>query len=153
MPGDLFSVCGLTESCYAFTVQALSRSTVCRLPFARSREERLEQPARAQGLLQAIAHQTAQAQRQITRTYLPALVRFGFLIQGISTHDKKRNLFGTEFGLPMTRTDIADFLALALAIISRLIGSLTKEKILIFEGKTIRILDHHEPEHACEAIN
>ena len=43
----------------------------------------------AQGLRQAIAHQTAQAQRQIIQTDLPALVRFGMLIQAISTHHNK----------------------------------------------------------------
>ena len=153
MPGDLVGACGLTGGHYTFTSQALSRTTVCRLPFDRLREAQLRQPVLAQGLLQAIAHQAAQAQRQITRTNLPALARFGLLILDISTHHKKRNLSGTEFELPMPRTDIADFLALAPETISRLISSLTEKEILMFKGKTVRILDHHALEHACEALN
>ena len=53
----------------------------------------------------------------------------------------------------MPRTDIADFLALAPETISRLISSLTEREILMFKGKTVRILDHHALEHACEALN
>ena len=53
----------------------------------------------------------------------------------------------------MPRTDIADFLALAPETISRLISSLTEKEILMFKGKTVRILDHHALEHACEALN
>ncbi|MAW25058.1 MAG: hypothetical protein CMQ84_03590 [Gammaproteobacteria bacterium] len=153
MPGDLVGACGLTGDHYAFTAQALSRSTVYRLPFDRRREAQLRQPVLAQGLLQAIAHQAAQAQRQITRTNLPALARFGLLILDISTHHKKRNLSGTEFELPVPRTDIADSLALELETLRRLISSLTKRQILMFKGKTVRILDHHALEHACEVLN
>lgn len=143
MLGDLIGTCGLTEGPYPFTAQALVRSTVCRLPFARLREAQLRQPARAQGLLQASAQQTGQAQRQITRANLTALVRFGLLIQDISTHHKRQNLSGTEFELPMPWADISDFLAPAPETINRLIGSYTEKKILIFENKVVRLLDHH----------
>ena len=153
MPGDLVGACGLNGGHYAFTNQALSRSMVCRLPFDRLREAQLKQPVLAQGLLQAIAHQAAQAQRQTTRTNLPALVRFGLLILDICTHHKKRNLSGTEFELPIPRTDIADFLALTPETISRLVSSLIERQILMFKSKTVRILDHHALEHACEALN
>ena len=126
MRGDLVGAYGLTGGHYAFTAQALSRSTVSRLPFDRLREAQLRQSVLAQGLLQAIDHQAAQAQLQITRTNLPALTRFGLLILDISTHHKKRNLSGTEFELPMPRTSVAGFLALAPEKISRFISSLTE---------------------------
>ena len=128
MSGDFVSACGLTGGHYAFTSQALSRSTVRRFPFDRLREAQLRQPSLTQGKLQTVAHHDAQAQRQITRTNLPALDRFGLMIQDISTHHKRRNLSGTEFGPPIPRTDIADFLALARETISRLISSLPRER-------------------------
>ena len=78
MLGDLVVTCGLTGGSYVFTGQAVNRSTVCRLSFARQQEAQLRQPSRAQGLLRAIALQTAQAQRQITRTNLPALGDLGY---------------------------------------------------------------------------
>lgn len=105
------------------------------------------------GRCQQCSHQAAQAQRQITRTNLPAPARFGLLILDISTHHKKRNLSGTEFVLSMPRTDITDFLALDPETSSSLISSLTEKEILMFKGKIVRILDHHAPEHACEALN
>ena len=152
MRGDLAGAYGLTGGHYAFTAQALSRSTVSRLPFDRLRKAQLGQSVLAQGLLQAIAHQAAQAQLQITRTNLPALTRFGLLSLAISTHHKKRNLSGTEFELPMPRTSVANFLALAPEQISRFITSLT-ERDFDIKGKTVRILDHDAHKHACEALN
>lgn len=153
MQGDLVGAGALTGGRYGFTAQTLSRSTVCRFPFARLRDAQFRQPALAHGLLQAIAHQNGQAQHQMTRTVLPVLARFGLLIQDISTYYKRRNLSGTEFELPMPRTDISDSLALAPETISRLIGSFIEKKILIFENKTVHLLDHHALEHACEALN
>ncbi|NCX48792.1 MAG: hypothetical protein EBW81_04665, partial [Gammaproteobacteria bacterium] len=113
----------------------------------------LRQPTLTQGLLQALSNQAAQAQRQITRTNLPALARFALFIKDISSHHKKRHLSSTEFDLPMPRTDIADFLALAPETISRLIASLTKQGILAFEGKTVCVLNNEALENACEALN
>ena len=153
IPGNLVGACGLTGSLCAFTVQALGRSTVCQALFERLRKAQFKQPALAQGLLQAIAHQTTQAQHQITRTNLLAPARFGFLIQNINTHHKKRKLFNTEFELPMSQTDTANILALASKTSNRLISSLTEKKILIFENKAVRILHQHALEHACEALN
>ena len=137
MSGDFVSACGLTGGHYAFTAQALSRSTVRRFPFDRLREAQLRQPSLTQGKLQTVAHHDAQAQRQITRTNLPALDRFGLMIQDISTHHKRRNLSGTEFGPPMPRTDIADFLALARETISRLISSQPRERFWFLKARPI----------------
>ncbi len=128
MLGDLVVTCGLTGGSYVFTGQAVNRSTVCRLPFAPLQGAQLRQPARAQGLRRAIALQTAQAQRQIIQTNLPALVQFGLLIQAISTHYKRQNLFDTKIELPMPQTDISDFLALAPETISCLIGYFSEKK-------------------------
>ena len=153
MPCDLVGARALSRGRYVFTAQALSRFIVCRFPFACPREAQLRQPVLAPGLLQAIALQTGQAQRQITRIDLPAIVRFALLIKDISIHHKKQNLFGTELQLPMRRTAISEFLALAPETIGHLIGSFTAKKILIFANKTGRLLDHHALEHACEALN
>ena len=83
-------------------------------------------------------HQTGQAQRQITRTDLPALTRFGMLIKDMSIHRNKQNLSGTEFEPPMPRAATSDSIALAPWTISHLIGSFIEKKILIFGNKTFR---------------
>ena len=152
LPGDLVGACGLSCGQYAFTAQALDRSTVCRLPMDRLRDATLRQPMLSQGLLQALSNQAAQAQRQITRTNLPALARFAIFIKDLSTHHSRRSLSASEFELTMPRTDIADFLALAPETISRLIASLQQKAILSVEGKTVRILNMDALDHACESL-
>ena len=153
IPGDLVHACALTPGYYVFTDQALSRSTVCRFPFARLREAQLRQPALVQGPSQTIDHQTGQAQRKITQTDRPALARFGLLFKDISIHHKKQKLSGTEFELPIPRIDISDFLALTPETNSHLIGYFTEKKSLVFENKIGRLLDHYAIEHACEVLN
>ncbi len=152
LPGDLVGACGLTCGQYAFTAYALDRSTVCRLPIERFRDASLLQPSLMQGLLQALSNQAAQAQRQITRTNLPALARLSLFIKDLSSHHKKRSLSAVEFELPMPRTDIADFLALAPETISRLIKTLGQENILTIEGKTVHIHNMDALERACETM-
>ena len=112
MPVDLVGAFARQEAVMHLQVQALSRSTICRFPFA-LQEAQLRQPTLAQGLLQAIAHQTAQTQRQITRTDLPALTRFGMLIKDISIHHNKQNLSVLNLSHACHGSDISDFIALA----------------------------------------
>ena len=128
MPGDIVGARALSGGRYAFTAQALSHSTVFQFPFGCLREAQLRQSALASGLLQAISNQTDQAQCQIIGIDLPALARFGILIEDISIHLKKQNLSSTEFELPMPRTDISDFLALAPETICHLIQSFAEER-------------------------
>ena len=103
MPGDLVGTCVLNSGQYAFTAQALDRSTVCRLPLDRLREAQLRQPMLTQGLLQALSNQAAQAQRQVTRTNLPALARFALFIKDISSHHNKRHLSCLLYTSPSPR--------------------------------------------------
>ncbi len=126
MPSDCVGDNNLSGGHYVYKAQALSQSTVCQHPFDRLRVVQLRQPT---------------------------LARFGSVIQNIIAHHKKRNLSGTEFVLSMPRINIADFLALAPETFDCLVGSLTEKKILIFQSKIVRILDHHALEHACEAFN
>jgi len=152
LPGDLVGACGLTCGQYAFTAQALDRTTVCRLPMDRLRDATLRQPMVIQGLLQALSTQAAQAQRQITRTNLPALARLAIFIKDLSSHHKKRSLSATNFDLPMPRIDIADFLALAPETISRLIATLAQKGILSVDGKQVTIHNMDALENACESL-
>jgi len=61
-----------------------------------------------------------------------------FLIQ-LSDYLRNRGLCGTEFSLPMSRTDIANYLGLAMETVCREFAKLKDRNILQFERRSVTI--------------
>jgi CRP/FNR family transcriptional regulator len=76
--------------------------------------------------------------------------RVASFLLDISLRYQRRRLSPTSFRLPMSRTDIASYLALSAETISRVIGGLRKDDIVSFDGKNVEILDLHQ---LCEAAH
>jgi CRP-like cAMP-binding protein len=121
-PSDLF---GLAENGrYVNTAQAITRVTVYRLPSDQ------------------LAHELRESQRRailITRRDAPG--RLAMFLRGVGRH-----LADVDepdvIALPMSRSEIAEFLALSLETVSRATVALEKRGLVAFEGRhSVRILD------------
>ena len=69
--------------------------------------------------------------------------RIGSFLLGLSSRYRQRHLSPTSFRLPMARTDIGNYLGLAVETVSRVFTRLQKNDILKVDGKEVCILDHH----------
>jgi CRP/FNR family transcriptional regulator len=70
--------------------------------------------------------------------------RIGTFLLNLSNRCKQRKLSASLFRLPMTRTDIENYLGLAVETISRVFTRLQSQNILSVDGKEVEILDHHQ---------
>jgi CRP/FNR family transcriptional regulator len=59
-------------------------------------------------------------------------------------------LSSTRFRLPMARTDIGNYLGLAVETVSRVFTRFQKNGVLKVEGKEVEIIEHHQ---LCEMAN
>lgn len=129
-PGDFFAISDAEN--YTTTVEALTFAEVCR--FSRSRMKRLVQtfPQMQTRLLEMSYRHLASSEDQIfllgRKTAKEKVASFLLSYSEKVRHDWVRE--NDRINLPMTRTEIADFLGLTPETVSRVLTGLAREKII-----------------------
>jgi len=155
LPGEFFGMDGLENSHYSDHVEALDTSSVCRLPLALFTNPGSEVSSAKAGL--AVRHDSGNMMLELVKLMsrtissdrnmfftlgkMSARRRFGTFLQDLSERMEKSGYSGTEFILCMSRSDIANYLCLALETISRLFSLLHAEGIITVERRNLKILD------------
>jgi CRP/FNR family transcriptional regulator len=67
--------------------------------------------------------------------------RIAALLLSISARNVRRRLSATSFRLPMSRTDIGNYLGLTVETVSRVFSRFQKQELLAVDNKEIRILN------------
>lgn len=142
LPGEIIGFDAISSGTYPGFAKSLETSSVCEIPF-----DRLEQ----------LASEIPGLQRQIFRTMSSEIVkdqelmlqlnkksaeqRFGSFLINLSFRFGRRGLSSNQFRLPMARSDISNYLGLAVETISRLIAQLQDEGLVAIEKREVEILD------------
>jgi CRP-like cAMP-binding protein len=140
-PGDLIGLGEARE--HVLNAQAIKPTRVRCLPAGALRQAAARDPALALKFYEALARELAATRSLLLTTgQRSALERVaGFLLAFSRRHDRS-SLDPTYFELPMTRTDIGDFLGLTIETVSR---TFTKLKLLeiiqLPQCSHVRILD------------
>jgi len=128
---------------YAFSAEAVAPSSVCRFPKAKLEALLDEFPAMERRLLGIAAHELAAAQDQMLllgrKTAEEKLASFLWLL---GERNRAKGEDATRIDLPMTRTDIGDFLGLTIETVSRSVSLLKKRGVLASTTpQRLRIVD------------
>jgi CRP/FNR family transcriptional regulator len=117
-PGDLIGL-GLDRE-HAMNAQAIKPTRVRCLPAASLRQAAAKDPALALKLYEALASELAAARDLLLTTgQRSALERVAGFLLAFSRRHERTGRDGENFELPMTRTDIGDFLGLTIETVSR----------------------------------
>jgi len=138
--GDIF---GLAENGrYVNTAQAISPSTIYRLPVDVLTALLRQDPDLDFQFLCKVTHELREAQRRIIAMgRRDAAGRVAMFLHMIRRRQSGR-LEHNTIPLPMSRSDIAGYLGLSLEAVSRATGALVKDGMLAFDGRhSVRILD------------
>ncbi len=142
LPGEVVGMDGLAENVYTNSVIALETSSVCEIPFNRLEELSLQIPTLQRHFLQLLSREIAQDQQIITLLSKgSAEARIASLLLSISARNGRRNLSTNDFILPMSRTDIGNFLGLTIETVSRIFTRLQKNNLIAVDKKEITITD------------
>ena len=142
LPGEIVGLDGLSESRYTNSALALETSSVCEIPFNKFENLIHKIPNLQRHFLQIMSREITEDQRIISLlSKSSAEARVASLLLSISTRNSRRNLSANEFVLPMTRTDISNFLGLRIETVSRLFTRLAKSKVISTNKKNIIIND------------
>lgn len=145
LPGEVVGMEGLAGDRYTNSVIALETASICEIPFHSVEELSIRIPSLQRNIFQLMGREITHDQQIITLlSKSTAEQRIATLLLSISTRNHRRHLSATSFSLPMSRTDIGNFLGLTIETVSRVFTRLQKQGILEVNRKDIMINDVDE---------
>ncbi|GMQ77164.1 MAG: FNR family transcription factor [Gammaproteobacteria bacterium] len=142
LPGELIGVDALDDGQHSCTAAALESTSICRVPI-----EALNALASAYPDIQAqVQRLLGEALTQANELLVllgkrSAAERMASFLLILSGRLKRRGFSHREFSLTMTRSDIGNYLGLALGTVCRLLAELREDDVLSVHRRYIRIHD------------
>ena len=139
-PGDFLGL--MRKDTYAYSAEAVTNVKLCRFPRQRFEKMLDESPNLEKRLLSVASHELAAAQDQMLllgrKTAREKLASFLIMLSNAAAaHGAARN----PIALPMSRSDIADYLGLTIETVSRTFTQLRKDKLIeLLEDGAVRLL-------------
>lgn len=141
-PGEIIGMDGIGQGKYANSAKTLETSAICEIPFERLESLSTEVPNMQRHFFQLMSQEITADQQLITLlSKNSAEERIAALLISISARMVRRKLSGTQFRLPMSRTDIGNFLGLTIETVSRVLSRFKKQSLIDVEGKEITLSD------------
>jgi len=139
-PGELIGVEAIAAGRYPYTVKALESASVCRLELQRMALSGEQQASFQEQLIAAMSRRAQQEQ------WVPLLMgaqtaeqRIALFLLSVACRFAVRDLPSGEFRLPMSRSDIANYLGLAVETISRMLQRFQNQRLLVVHGRNLRL--------------
>lgn len=140
LPGEVVGMDGIADNRYTNSVIALETASVCEIPFHRMEELSLQIPNLQRHFFQLMSREITQDQQIITLlSKSSAEERIAALLLSISSRNSRRQLSATAFRLPMSRTDIGNYLGLTIETVSRIFTRLQKQEVIHVDKKEVLI--------------
>jgi len=139
-PGELIGLDAINQGKYSSFVKALETGSVCTLPFSDLDDMSDTSRNLRQQLMRLMSKEIQDDQELLlllSRKH--AAERMAAFLLSLSMRYKQRGFSATEFNLTMTRSDIGNYLGLAIETVSRLFSALQKNDIIQVDDKLITI--------------
>jgi CRP/FNR family transcriptional regulator, anaerobic regulatory protein len=142
LPGEIFGMDGVSKNKYASSAVALETSAICEIPFELLGDLSSRMPSLQRHFFRLMSQEIAQDQQLITMlSKNSAEQRIAALLLSIAGRNARRKLSATSFRLPMTRTDIGNYLGLTVETVSRIFSRFQKIGLISTDNREISILD------------
>ena len=152
MPGEFFGMDGIETNYYKDYVEALDTSSVCKIPLELLTRSTAQSGAEAENMMMALVKlmsRTISRDRNMLFSLgkMSARQRFSAFLLDISERMSQSGYSRNEFKLCMSRTDIANYLCLALETVSRLFTQLQVEGVIKVDRRDVQILQMEALSH------
>ena len=143
LAGEIFGFSGIGESHYRSTARALEDTLVCEIPFAEL-EDLCRKIPDLQSRLFHLMSQRMVEDHELAAQFMhkrPARKRIAAFLLGLSARAARRGESTTELHLPMTRTDIGNYLGITLETVCRELARLEKQGVINLQKRELTLLD------------
>jgi CRP/FNR family transcriptional regulator len=139
-PGEIVGMDGISKNKHASSAKALETAAICEIPFEVLGELSTRIPTLQRHFFQLMSREITEDQQLITLlSKNSAEERIAALLLSVSTRYARRKLSARHFRLPMSRTDIGNYLGLTVETVSRVFSRLQKSGVLAADNKEISI--------------
>jgi CRP/FNR family transcriptional regulator len=143
LPGEIFGFSGIDDGHCRNTARALEDTLVCEIPFAEL-EDLCRRIPDLQSRLFHLMSQRLVEDHAMAAQFLhkrPASKRLAAFLLSLSTRAARRGESFSELRLPMSRTDIGNYLGITLETVCRELARLEKQGIISLHKRELAILD------------
>ena len=141
-PGELIGLDAISTGNHTSFVKALETSAVCALPFDALEDLSGEIRNLRKQLLRIMSNEIMDDQELLLLlSRKNAAERMAAFLLSLSLRFKQRGFSSTAFNLTMTRSDIGNYLGLAIETVSRLFGQFQKKEIVTISDKLVEIIN------------
>ncbi len=142
LPGEIFGMDGISSKVHTNFAVALQTSAVCEIPFSHLTKLTGVLPALQNHFFRLMSNEIVSDQQMITLlSKNSAEERLATFLLSLSVRNQRQKFSGTHFNLPMSRSDIGNYLGLTVETVSRVFSRLQKLGVLRVDKKEIEILD------------
>jgi len=142
LPGELVGLDAITSGYHRCAARALETTSVCEIPYQKLEDLGTRIPGLQRQLLRIMSREILEDQNMmIWLGKKSAEERLALLLLRISERLRERKYSPREFNLSMSRTDIANYLGLAVETVSRLFTRFQDEGLLTVDRKHVVIND------------
>lgn len=143
LPGEIFGFSAIDGDHYRSTARALEDTLVCELPFS-DLEDLCRKIPDLQSRLLHLMSQRLVEDHQLAAQFLhkrPARKRLATFLLSLSTRAARRGESTSDLRLPMSRTDIGNYLGITLETVCRELARLEKQGIITLHKRELTILN------------
>lgn len=142
LPGEVVGLDAISNGHHVSSALALETTSVCTIPFDALEKLSREIPGLQHHFFRLMSKEIQSDQQlMVLLSKRSAEERIASLLLSLSARHKRRRLSEASFRLPMSRSDIGNYLGLAVETVSRIFTRFQQLGVLAVEGKEITILD------------
>lgn len=143
LAGELIGMSGMDSGSYTATAVALETTSICEIPFDNLDELTAVLPQLRKQLLRLMSREMREDQdMMLLLSRKNADERIATLLINLSARFRARGYSAKVFRLAMSRSEIGNYLGLAVETVSRVFTRFQQQGLIIAEGKEIEITDY-----------
>jgi CRP/FNR family transcriptional regulator len=144
LPGEMFGIDAIHTGQHISSAKALETTAICEIPYGRLDSLSSQIHNLQTHMFRLLSKEISEDQRwQMLLTKSTSEERIGTFLLDLSHRYEQRHLSPTSFYLPMVRSDIGNYLGMAVETVSRVITRLQRKELVRVDGKAVMILDYH----------
>lgn len=152
LPGELLGLEAIETTQHLCSTEALETSSFCAIPFSMLEDVCTKIPGLQHQMYRLMSRElTTENESLLMLTRKSAEEKIATFLVNISTRLRILGYSSTEFRLPMSRQEIANYLALTVETVSRIFSRLKKEKLIEIDRKLIKITNPDGLHEMCRA--
>jgi cAMP-binding proteins - catabolite gene activator and regulatory subunit of cAMP-dependent protein kinases len=141
LPGEIIGFDALASNQHISQAEALERSSICELPYARLQQVTSEVPALHRQLMRVISREVVEEHRHLmVMGRQQAQEQLATFLMSLAERYQRLHRDGAALNLSMSRYDIANYLGLVVETVSRLFSRMEEMGVLEVNRKSVRIL-------------